>query len=176
MRESLKYINRSTLGKKEGLVGAEVGVREGKNALAMLQSMNIKSLYLIDHWKEYTEASGHVITQEQQDNFFKNMSQILYTFCDKIIIRRMSSADASDIIEDNSLDFVYIDGDHSYEAVKNDMKLWFKKVKEGGFLCGHDFGNPCTPDVAKAVKDFSSENGLTVHKLDDIDWLIFRPQ
>ena len=175
MREALKYINRSTLGRKEGLRGAEIGVRAGQNALSMLQSMNIEHLYLVDHWKEHKEASGNIISQEQQDSFYNATIVSITPYQSLVTILNKSSEDASKEVEDGSLDFVYIDGGHSYDAVKKDMKTWLPKLKKGGYLCGHDFGNPCTPDVARAVKDFSSENSLQVFKLDDIDWYTVKP-
>lgn len=54
----------------------------------------------------------------------------------------MPSVQAADLIADESLDMVYIDADHSYEAVREDILKWFPKVKMGGIFSGHDY-NPC---------------------------------
>ena len=51
-------------------------------------------------------------------------------------------ADSRKVVEnyaDNSLDFVYIDANHTYEDIKIDINLWLPKIKKGGWLCGHDF-------------------------------------
>ena len=52
---------------------------------------------------------------------------------------RCTSEVGSDIFSDESLDFVYIDANHAYDFVKQDIELWWPKVKKGGWLCGHDF-------------------------------------
>lgn len=61
---------------------------------------------------------------------------------------KMNSEDAAKMYEDQSIDFVFIDADHSYEAVKKDIMLWWPKVKKGGIISGHD---EYFPDVKRAV-------------------------
>lgn len=74
----------------------------------------------------------------------------------EVRIHRMRSLDAVAQFPDKSLDWVYIDGDHSYEAVKADLVAWLRKVKTGGVLVGDDydwldeFG---APSVLRAVED-----------------------
>ena len=63
---------------------------------------------------------------------------------------RARSVDAAKKYPDKSLDFVFIDGDHKYDAVCEDIRAWLPKVKPGGLLAGHDY--PCQ-DVASAVAD-----------------------
>jgi predicted O-methyltransferase YrrM len=53
---------------------------------------------------------------------------------------RTDSVSASKNYQDNSLDFVFIDGDHSYEACKADILAWLPKMKNGSILAGHDYG------------------------------------
>jgi predicted O-methyltransferase YrrM len=64
-------------------------------------------------------------------------------------------------VEDGSLDFVFIDADHRYEFVVEDIKAWFPKVRSGGTLCGHDYGDPRFPGVEKAVKEYFHTYGTT---------------
>jgi cephalosporin hydroxylase len=65
---------------------------------------------------------------------------------------RATSLEAAALYEDGSLDFVFIDADHSYESVKADIAAWAPKVRPGGYLAGHDF-NAATPNggVERAV-------------------------
>ena len=171
MRESLKFINRSLSSE---LIGAEIGVRTGDNALVMLTSMNIKKLYLIDHYRSHIEHSGIKVTDEQQLLFYKAMFQKLTPFIDKIHLLPAPSALASTLFEDNFFDFVYIDAGHRYEQVLEDMNLWYPKVRSKGILCGHDFNNKCTPDVIRAVKDFCKLKKLPIYNLGDIDWITIK--
>ena len=131
------------------LVGVEIGVGKGKHAERMLKKLPIKKLYLVDV-DECIEAQGRV-----------------YRFNDKIkwIIKKSAYA-TKDI--PNNLDFVYIDGSHSYKDVKKDLERYYPKLKEGGILCGHDFGQQ---PVGKAVWEFS----VKINKLFEMrewDWLI----
>jgi len=122
-----EYFNRKFV------IGAEIGVDKGKNAKSILKELNIKRLYLIDVWFNY---KGIPSIRPQKDNFklvskeFKNNK--------KVSIIKDFSINAVNKIADNSLDFVYIDANHSFESIYQDIKLWFNKVKEGGVIAGHD--------------------------------------
>jgi hypothetical protein len=58
---------------------------------------------------------------------------------DRGIMIRATSKDASNIFEDNSLDFIYIDANHAYDFVKEDIRIWFPKLRKGGIFSGHDY-------------------------------------
>jgi hypothetical protein len=173
MRHSLKAILRALPSETTSLIGAEVGVREGKNALDMIRSMNIQKLYLVDHFKEYTEQSGVVITQNQQNLFYYNLLNNIKSY-KNVEVMKMTSQEASEFFSEEFFDFIYIDACHTYEEVKRDMTLWLPKVKKNRYLCGHDFNNKETPDVARAVRDFSKEYNLNLYKLDDLDWMLIK--
>jgi hypothetical protein len=85
---------------------------------------------------------------------------IKFKFVEKI---KDSSLNASGKFEDRSIDVVYIDGDHRYEAVVQDIKKWLPKVKPGGYLAGHDYTDKYSPskpwkyDVKRALQDNSIE-------------------
>ena len=79
---------------------------------------------------------------------FESMKHSLYQFkeAEKLARKRIgkrlmvcSSIQASEKFEDNSLDIVFIDADHTYKAVKKDIQLWWPKVRTGGILAGHDY-------------------------------------
>jgi predicted O-methyltransferase YrrM len=67
-------------------------------------------------------------------------------------VRSECSWEAARHYEDLSLDMVFIDADHSYESVRNDIAAWLPKVRLGGILAGHDF-TPLMPGVVDAVQE-----------------------
>ncbi len=69
--------------------------------------------------------------------------------------------------DDESLDMVYIDGDHSYEAVKEDITAWLPKVKREGYICGHDYYN----NVEKAVNECIDNYSTPIKTFSDTSWL-----
>lgn len=76
---------------------------------------------------------------------------------------RMTSIQASEYFEDESLDFVYIDAIHDYEHVKEDIKVWLPKVKKGGVLCGDDYKPKRFPGLCEGVREMlpnCSVNGV----------------
>ena len=70
------------------------------------------------------------------------------------------------------LDFIFIDGDHSYERCYEDLNLWYNKVRPGGIFAGHDFS---LPGVNKALHQFRTENNIKgffkVQKYDVWYWI-----
>jgi hypothetical protein len=91
---------------------------------------------------------------------------------DNIVFVRRCSEEAVGYVPDG-LDFVYVDADHRYEAVKKDLELWFAKVRGGGVLGGDDFSASYL-GVVNGVQEFSVAHGL---KLDGYgnDWWIVKP-
>lgn len=141
---------------------AEVGVERGMNAADMVQFMDIKKLFLIDDYLPYTDYLGGFCPPEIQAQVYSWMFKNIFPYLDKIVLITRSSVFASTLFPDGYFDFVYIDGNHNYESVKEDMHAWFPKVKKGGLMGGHDFDgrNVTRQDVAEAVKDFAKENNL----------------
>lgn len=120
-------------------IGAEIGVFEGGFSRVLLEKWE-GNLYLIDPWREldeskYIDSSNH---KYHQDAYLQTMNSIR-GFESRAIMIRALSVQAVNLFKDNSLDFVYIDGNHSYNYVKQDLKKWYPKVKSGGYLMGHDY-------------------------------------
>lgn len=142
----------------------EVGVWKGDLFDYILKRCpNLVKMYGVDPYLStaYNSKQGGTINTIQQETFEIIYNTIKSKFADyfKVHILRMTSKTAAKRFNDNSLDFVYIDADHSYEAVKNDIKLWYPKVKKGGILAGHDYIS-ATPGVIKAVDECI--NGATI--------------
>lgn len=157
---------------KSGTVGAEIGVFRGCHA-AMLCRRKPKTIYLIDPYKEfdnqYSVWSSRELemAKEQAVRRVRRYNSVTETkFIEKI------SAQAAAQFAPGSLDFVYIDANHSYEGASEDISLWYDKVKKGGVFGGHDFTNEWT-SVIKAVCDFAVRTGETLY-IDQPDWWIIK--
>lgn len=130
-----------TMGYK---VGVEIGVYKGAYTEKFLQAG--LQMYAIDPWCAYKGAGRTQQRQERQDFLFGHTHRALDKYPSCTIIRE-TSCDALKHFKDNSIDFVYIDGDHSWMHVATDVYNWANKVKPGGLVCGHDYH--CTPPVTR---------------------------
>jgi hypothetical protein len=142
---------------------AEIGAGYGTHSRYILtNNPNIKQLIIIDpmKWYENDGFANDINNQEpinKKNNFdslFDLINEDLLKISNKFKwIRKESSNITNEDISDNSLDAIFIDGDHSYTAVFNDLKLYWNKVRSGGQLLGDDYW---MDQVAKAVDDFSN--------------------
>ncbi len=164
-QDMIKYLNLS------GRV-TEIGVFRGDFAEDLLKLCpNIEKLTLVDIWSPCVIGSG-----DQDGNNFQNYSGLdnyqvvlsrFYTNHRVRIIRDLSSEYFKDTKEE-SLDVVYIDGDHSYEGCSKDLEDSYKVVKKGGWIMGHDykFTSKCKENydfgVGKAVDEFCSKYNLKI--------------
>lgn len=126
---------------KPDIAIAEVGTWKGYSAsimAGMIKPHNGK-LYCIDHWEGDGCSGGDKEARERDifNIFRQNMVEL--NLWDVIHTLFMDSLSAAKVFKDNVLDLVFIDADHSYEAVRDDIKNWLPKVKDGGILCGHDY-------------------------------------
>jgi hypothetical protein len=119
--------------------GVEVGTFKGEFSKELLSIWN-GTLYMVDVWRplgdEYIDASNH---SNFEHGIYTDAINNIDSFGDRAVMIRSSSVTGSDIFQNESLDFVYIDANHAYEFVKEDIIKWWPKVKSGGWLCGHDF-------------------------------------
>jgi predicted O-methyltransferase YrrM len=82
----------------------------------------------------------------------KRVFELAQTYHERVGLLEMTTQAASRVVPDGEFDFVFIDADHSYEAVKDDIKCWKSKVRRGGWLGGHDYSRKF-PGVIKAVNE-----------------------
>lgn len=71
---------------------------------------------------------------------------------------RLESVEAAATYEDNSLDFVFIDADHTYDAVKSDILAWLPKIKINGIISGHDYDHPPVKQAVHELLDVFGVN------------------
>jgi predicted O-methyltransferase YrrM len=122
-------------------VGAEIGVSRGFYSKTLFLGIPRLKLYLIDPWETYGEYVEHHKPENQpilDANLTKTKERLAPYNCEYI---RKYSMDAVKDFADESLDFVFIDGNHSARYVIDDIDEWSKKVKKGGIISGHDYWN-----------------------------------
>jgi predicted O-methyltransferase YrrM len=114
---------------------------------------------------ERDEAYVCVERDEAYNQFIKNIENV------RSIVNpiRLPSVEASKLYADNSLDFVFIDANHSYEFVKDDINAWYPKVKKGGILAGHDYIKLWS-GVIQAVDEFILKHNYSLEINSEICW------
>lgn len=127
-------------------IGVEIGVDKGKTSVYLLTNLEkMGHLYCIDPYINREHRHGIV-------------NKLLKEY-DNCTFLRMKSHDAVQKVPDN-LDFVFIDGDHRYRIVLQDLYDWVPKLKSGGLLSGHDWCNSVDKGgVPKAGTEYFSEHG-----------------
>lgn len=150
---------------------AEIGCWLGVSTQTFLHFKPSK-LYAIDIWglnEEYKEANwADLEINKVEEKFRSAMSEY-----DNVEIIKDFSVNAAKTIADKSLHFVYIDAEHNYYKVMQDIATWLPKIVDGGYIGGHD---TCMYDVIYALRD--SINTLprlkdtTYKTYEDTSWLI----
>lgn len=120
----------------------EVGTWEGDFSYELLRHTNCKKLYCVDPYKhfgnnEYPDGMND-LTQEEFNYKFDTVNNRFKEFGSRVEFLRMESVEASNLFAEQSVDYVYIDGNHDYKYVKKDIEAWWPKVKKDGWLCGDD--------------------------------------
>jgi len=147
-------------------VGAEVGVYRGGFCKAFCEE-GLK-MYAVDPWMGYEGSGRTEQKQEEQDKSYEIAKETLAPY-DCTIIRK-TSMDALEDFKDGSLDFVYLDGDHRFRQIAEDIVEWEKKVRKGGVVSGHDYWN-----TGPEAKNLMCQVGVIVDaytKLYDLDFYI----
>ena len=129
----------------QGGQGIEIGVHEGDLSERLIRFTKPKRLYLIDPWAVFDDDThadswygSRKVTEKDMDARHQRVVKRV-GWLNNVTILRDFSQNVADRFDDETMDFVYIDGDHSYEAVKRDIALYGPKVKPGGVLIGDDF-------------------------------------
>jgi len=125
---------------KRDMKALEIGSWKGCSAKAIAEQLieTGGTLICVDDWKGNGNADTlQIATKEDVFHIFRNNMQILGLW-DILKPMIMTSKEASLIVEDETLDFIFLDADHSYEEVKADILRWMPKLKYDGAFCGHD--------------------------------------
>ena len=145
-------------------VGAEIGVYKGEySEILCVQNPNLK-LYCIDPWTVYETKENEFYSQNQEalDSFYEETKQRLAPYNCEIV--KKTSMEAVEDFAPNSLDFVYIDANHDFDHVTEDLREWAKIVRTDGIVSGHDYGHYKHKDrslgAKKAIDNYVGEHGV----------------
>jgi hypothetical protein len=168
----------SQLKQTYNLVGVEVGVKLGDNAKTILEELDIKKLILVDQWKAYDIST---LSEEQKRmryydqrilDRWKRVVDKRFKDDKRVQIIHASSMNAAMKMFDSVLHFAYLDAGHRYDDVLQDCNTWYRCVKDGWFLAGHDYlHNDFGSEIQKAVSEFAKSINKPVNSSGG-DWWI----
>ena len=117
----------------------EVGVAEGNYSRIFLDLWPGKYV-MVDRW-QHIDGYDDIMNgpDAEHEARYQQAMAVASRYADRCRVFRMDSATAAAKFDSASLDFVYIDGDHSVEGCARDILAWAPKVKSGGVLAGHDY-------------------------------------
>jgi len=152
----------------QGSVGAEIGVAEGDFSQVLIEATWPRRLHLIDPWLHQDDAvyaadpnNVPAAEADRRHDAVRNRFAPAVA-AGQVTIHRAFSHDVVGAFADGSLDWIYIDGAHHFDAVAADLRLYAPKVKPGGLILGHDYAaNPGAKamnfGVVEAVNRFVAE-------------------
>ena len=158
------------LQQRDDLTVAEVGVWKGDNAQRLCEILDISKLYLIDPYDEYDEYSEAKSNAERLSRAEMEARRKLAEYPFITWITDYSDSAIEKI--DDRLDYIYIDGNHSYEFVKADIENYYELLADDGIIAGDDIH---FTGVAQAVSEFAVERNLQPHiEFGSPDWYFIK--
>lgn len=174
--QQAEFIERNTLPdflNQKGLTGegVEVGTHRGEYAAKILKNWQGRRLYCVDPWciPPGYEPQVKYLGAGSRDDHYSEAKDRLKKYSNRVLMLREMSVAASEDFEDETLDFVYLDGDHAAEGIRSDLAAWWPKVKPGGILAGHDIICPGESDggwgaeIQPVVMEFARRHDLTIY-------------
>jgi len=129
-------------------LGAEIGVADGINAMTFLEEIPDLHLHCIDPWEDHPSSYYNAVKRLPKQ---------------RVHIYKATSMESVFAFPDNALDFVFIDGDHRFDYVMEDIIAWSRKVKKGGAIALHDFYHFKNSGVFEAVTVYTSIHKINIH-------------
>lgn len=154
---------QSLAGVEKPLIG-ELGCWTGSSTifLAKLLEPLGGSICTIDWFKGSGGTNLHLRKIAAGTNVFSVfLTNVKRSKMKNISVLCMDSETAARLIKNSSFDMFFVDGDHCYECVERDIRLWLPKLKKGRIICGHDYSDP-HPGVIKAVNEVFGKDNIRV--------------
>lgn len=144
-------------------VGIEIGTDQGTTTEYLLRSIPDLRLFGVDDYSENR-------TLDVQSQTFELYMSKVAPYADRFVHYKKTSDNAVDEFKKESIDFIFVDGDHRYAQVLKDCQNYYPKLKKGGLFSGHDWS---LPEVKQAVTEFAAqlEKPVSVMKQDVWYWI-----
>lgn len=168
---NLMYTTRIDFIKNLNLkgLGIEIGVQEGKFSKVILDNSNLH-LILLDGWRFFKDGyleGGNVPNDQHNKYLNETLSNLIAPHEGRFTLMRELSQTAHQFFRDEFFDFIYLDSNHSYDFVTQELENWWPKVKVGAILAGHDFvDRDAGFGVKSAVLNFCRRKDIKINVCD----------
>ena len=162
----------------EFIFGCEVGVWKGETSKVLLEAFPELQLLMVDRYELYSPGGkGELSRIDSQVGMWEGMkvaAELTMFAKDRRVLAVGDSSVVSEFIKKGSLDFVFYDPEHGYEAMKKGLPVWHSKIQQRGLFCGHDYNGRSDKSgrfgVKRAVDEFAKEMGCKVHEEPNLIW------
>lgn len=146
----------------ENPVTCEVGAAAADFSAHIVEHWKSSKHYMVDHWAPLRGVTGDgSFPTEWHEMNYHIAKWRMYKFQHIAVFLRGISWEMAKEVPDESLDFLYVDANHSEVGVTNDLEAWYPKVKVGGIISGHDYLNP-DYEVQQAARKFCHKVGTDI--------------
>lgn len=170
---SYDYMYKDAVERAEdGALFVEIGSYKGQSTAYMCVEIANSGKQIKFDCIDPMKLMGHYLTipaDEKEGYSAEEFHQRLESVKDYYTLHQLTSDDAVSLYQDQSIDFLLIDGDHSYEAVKKDIMNYLPKMKIGGVIVGDD---AWSEDVQRALHDALEGTGQTAELANGIHFWI----
>lgn len=153
--DGLKNLAQDTLQPWSNSKIVEIGCYMGESTLIFLNSGLTDKIICVD---PYSDSLAKAELDHPELGW--TMSSVREEFIKRVLLNfpqvellQTTSVRAARALSDEKFDLVYIDGNHSYESVKEDIAAWLPLVKSGGWIAGHDYNSIEFPGCVRAVDE-----------------------
>lgn len=178
-----KLIGRHVARHGKEFVGVELGVFRGDLSVALLAAFTQLHLHLVDTWSAPASGSAYLLSgdgaaslshDEHMNNKMETLTRV-EPYRNRITIWHCTSHEAAQAMNRESVDVIFIDAEHTKDAVLADIRDWWPRMKRGGLVAGHDYGHRRFPGVKEAVDEFTQRNKLELGVGNGKVWWCFKP-
>ena len=142
----------------------ELGVFRGDTVLYLLEQNPGLMVVAVDEWvnrPDYDDVANKENMGQLKSEFYTKT----YKYSGRLVIFNQKTSEAHKLISPHYFDMVFIDAEHTFEAVQDDINTWLYKIKYGGILCGHDIAMEGVRRAVNELGEYSVEGNVWIHKL-----------